>query len=108
MWWFKPKQKKQVGIEVTAQAMTDQICNWLDIPPQQAPEIVVFEGAEKQSKYFPKTHTIHIFSPGPVRDGLLAHEIAHAVVQKYGKVSPRMHEILAGYAEFKVTKVFKA
>lgn len=107
MWWFKPKPKPvPKGIDITAQAMTDQVCNWFDIPPQKSPEIVVFEGDEKRSKYFPSTHVIHIYSPGSIRDGLLAHEIAHAVVHKHGKLSERMHEILAGYAEFKITKVF--
>lgn len=99
---------KPSGLDILAQAMTDQVCGWFDIPPQRAPEIVVLnDEGEFKAKFFPADYVIHIYGSFHVQDGILAHEIAHAVISRYGKITPRMHEILAGYAEFKITKVFK-
>lgn len=54
--------------------------------------------------YSPEDKTIFI-SVNNVDTGVLAHEVAHAVIDKYFVVSPpaRVHEILAQYVEYQIT-----
>ena len=108
MWWFKPKQalKTTPGADKLVEMLTEQCCNWFEVPHQVPPKLVVFKANNKTAIYDVRTDTIWVYGDNNVTAEILAHEVAHAVVLKYGGISPRMHEILAGYAEFEVRKVF--
>jgi hypothetical protein len=111
MWWFKWTGKKgavPTGTEKLVEMITDQCCAWFEIPIVTPPKVVVFADKKKpEATYDSKTDTVSVYGEENATVAILAHEVAHAVVCRCeGKLSPRMHEILAGYAEFKVRKAF--
>ena len=104
----KPKPVVKTGTEEVVKMLVEQCCAWYEIPIQTVPEVIVYENAtETKAIYDYRADTIFVYGLGNANPGVLAHEVAHAVIHKHGKISPRMHEILAGYAEYKITKVFK-
>ena len=108
MWWFKPKAKVLPnGADKLVEMLTEQVCNWFEVPHQTPPKVVVFEASSKTAIYDVRTDTIWVYGNNNVTPEILAHEVAHAVAIKCnGHLSPRMYEILCGYAEFEVRKVF--
>ena len=58
-----------------------------------------------ESFYYHEQNTIYITAEG-LRAGILAHEMAHAIICHYFVVLPpaKVQEVLAGYAEFAINK----
>ena len=103
--WFTNlfKSKPPTGEELTVTMYVEQVCNLFDIPIQKSPKVVIVEAPNKKiAEYEYLNDTIYIYGRDNVRSGVVAHELAHAVIHKYGQISVKMHEILAGYAEYKL------
>jgi len=102
----KPRLVDNAGAEKLVEVLTEQVCGWFETPIQKPPRIVVYSNAKAPSAYYSLTDdTITVYGTDNVTTAILAHEVAHAVVLRLdGKITPRMHEILAGYAEFEVRK----
>lgn len=114
MWPFSKKPKpvdSPSGLDKTVELLTEQCCAWLEAPIQKPPRVVVFETTGKaKAVYNSLTDVVAVYGKDNVTDAILAHEIAHAVVLRHiaqhTLLTPKMHEILAGYAEFQVMKIF--
>ena len=60
-----------------------------------------------KANYVPSADIIIVYGEENMTDKVLAHEMAHAVLKNYRDLTTEMQEILAGYCEFKITKVLK-
>ena len=108
--WFTNlfKSKPPTGEELTVTMYVEQVCNLFDIPIQKSPKvIVVAEKNNKIAEYEYLNDTVYIYGKANITSGVVAHEIAHSIIRKYGQINVKMHEILAGYAEYKLKDLIK-
>jgi len=109
--WFKNIFKSKsppTGEELIVSMYVEQVCSLFDIPIQKPPKvIVVAEKNNKIAEYEYLNDTIYIYGKENVTSGIVAHELTHAVIYKYGQINVKMYEILAGYAEYKLKDLIK-
>jgi len=108
--WFTNifKSKPPTGEELIVSMYVEQVCNLFDIPIQKSPKVIVVDESNKKiAEYTYLNDTIYIYGKNNVNSGVVAHELAHAVIHKYGLISVKMHEILAGWAEYKLKDLIK-
>jgi hypothetical protein len=108
--WYKklfPRPIEVTGTEKLVAMLTEQVCNWFETLPQEPPKVVVYAEAKSPvAIYNYNKDTIFVYGTENVTPEILAHEVAHAVICGIqGSITPKMQEILAGYAEYKIRQV---
>jgi len=89
-------------------ALAIQISFLFGVPAQSIPAVLVsHEKSPYYSIYDPKKDIIVVFGEDNLKSGILAHELAHSIINKtMGSVPSKTQEILAGYAEYEMNKAF--